>query len=72
MKLLFPTVSCGSLTDPPLLCTSRRAYVYHVWIRNTGSGNGAGENELVFQFTCLQPHLYIKIHEPHIHINTRK
>ena len=24
--------------------------------------NGPGKNEFVFQFTCLQPHLYIKIH----------
>ena len=23
-------------------------------------------------FTCLQPHLYIKIHAPRTHINTRK
>ena len=22
--------------------------------------NGAGKNEFVFQFTCSQPHLYIK------------
>ena len=34
--------------------------------------NGAGKNWFVSQFTCLQPHLYIKIHEPHTHIGTRK
>ena len=34
--------------------------------------NGAGKNEFVFQFTCLQPHLYIKIHAPRTHISTRK
>ena len=34
--------------------------------------NGAGKNEFVSQFTCLQPHLHIKIHEPHTHIGTRK
>ena len=22
--------------------------------------NGAGKNKFVFQFTCLQPHLYVK------------
>ena len=32
--------------------------------------NGADKNEFVFQFTCLQPHLHIKIHEPHTHIST--
>ena len=26
--------------------------------------NGVGKNEFVFQFTCLQPHLYMKIHTP--------
>ena len=34
--------------------------------------NVVGKNESVFQFTCLQPHLYIKIHAPHTHISTRK
>ena len=34
--------------------------------------NGPGKNEFVFQFTCLQPHLYIKVHAPHTHISTRK
>ena len=34
--------------------------------------NGADKNEFVFQFTCLQPHLHIKIHEPHTHISTWK
>ena len=34
--------------------------------------NGAGKNEFVSQFTCLQPHLYAKIHVPHTHIGTRK
>ena len=33
--------------------------------------NGACKNEL-FQFTCLQPHLYIKIYMPHTQISTRK
>ena len=34
--------------------------------------NGVGKNEFVFQFTCLQPHLYIKTHVPNTHISTRK
>ena len=34
--------------------------------------NSAGKNEFAFQFTCLEPHLYIKIHAPHTHISTRK
>ena len=34
--------------------------------------NGVGKNEFVFQFSCLQPHLYIKTHVPHTHISTRK
>ena len=34
------------------------------------SYNGAGKNEFVF--TCLQPHLYIKIHMPRTHISSRK
>ena len=29
--------------------------------------NGAGKNEFIFQFTCLQPHFYIRTH-----ISTRK
>ena len=28
------------------------------------SSNGAGKNKFVFQFTCLQFHLYIKIIAP--------
>ena len=36
------------------------------------SSNGAGKNQFVFQFTCLQPHFYIKIHAPGTHISTRK
>ena len=31
-----------------------------------------GQNEFVSQFTCLEPHLYVKIHAPRTHINTRK
>ena len=34
--------------------------------------NGAGKDEFAFQFTCLGPHLYIKIHAPRTHISTRK
>ena len=34
--------------------------------------NRASANEFVFQFTCLQPHLCIKIHVPHTHISTKK
>ena len=34
--------------------------------------NTAGKNEFVFQFTCLQPHLYIKIHMPSTHISSKK
>ena len=34
--------------------------------------NGAGKNQFVFQFTCLRPHLYIKIHALRTHISTRK
>ena len=34
--------------------------------------NSKGKNEFVFQFTCLKPHLYIKIHVPHTHVSTRK
>ena len=34
--------------------------------------NGACKNEFVFQFTCLQPHFYIKIHVPRAHISTKK
>ena len=34
--------------------------------------NGASKNGFVFQFSCLQPHLYIKIHAPRTHISTRK
>ena len=30
------------------------------------------KNGFVFQFSCLQPHLYIKIHAPRTHISTRK
>ena len=36
------------------------------------TSNGAGKNQFVFQFTCLQPHFYIKIHAPGTHISTRK
>ena len=38
----------------------------------SSGSNGAGKNEFVFQFTCLQPHFYIKIHAPGIHISTKK
>ena len=38
----------------------------------TKGSNSAGKNEFAFQFTCLQPHLYIKIHAPRTHICTRK
>ena len=34
--------------------------------------NGAGKNEFVSQFTCLQPHLHTKIHVQRTHIGTRK
>ena len=34
--------------------------------------NGASKNEFVFQFTCLQSYLHIKIHAPRTHISTRK
>ena len=34
--------------------------------------NGAGKNEFISKFICLQPHLYEKIHTSHTHINTRK
>ena len=34
--------------------------------------NGAGKNEFISQFTCLQPDFYIKIHAPNTHISTRK
>ena len=34
--------------------------------------NGAGKNRFVFQFTCSQPHFYIKIHAPRTHISTKK
>ena len=34
--------------------------------------NGAGKNEFVFPFICLQPHLYIKIHVPRTHISNTK
>ena len=34
--------------------------------------NGVGKNEFVFQFTCLQSHLYMKIHAPCTHISTKK
>ena len=33
--------------------------------------NGAGKNEFISKFTCLQPHLY-EIHMSHTHISTRK
>ena len=32
--------------------------------------NDADKNEFVFQFTCLQPHLYVKIHTPRTHISS--
>ena len=34
--------------------------------------NSEGKNEFAFQFTYLKTHLYIKIHVPHTHLNTRK
>ena len=34
--------------------------------------NSVCKNEFVFQFTCLQPHLYTKIHAPSTHISTTK
>ena len=34
--------------------------------------NVSGKNEFVSQFTCLQPHLYMKMHTPHTHTRTRK
>ena len=34
--------------------------------------NGASKNEFAFQFTCLQPYFYKKMHAPRIHISTRK
>ena len=30
------------------------------------------QNEFVSQFTCSQPYLYLKIHAPRTHINTRE
>ena len=36
------------------------------------NSNGADKNEFIFQFTCLQPHLYVKIHMPCTYISTRK
>ena len=38
------------------------------YLFSSEGSNGAGKNEFVFQFTCLQPHLYIKIHAPCTHI----
>ena len=29
------------------------------------------QNKFVSQFTCLWPHLYVKIHMPHTHISTK-
>ena len=34
--------------------------------------NRSGKTEFVFRFTCLQPHLYIKIHVSRAHISARK
>ena len=34
--------------------------------------NGVGKNKFIFQFTCLQHHLYIKIHALHTQTSTRK
>ena len=31
--------------------------------------NSVCKNEFVFQFTCLQPHYYTKIHAPSTHIS---
>ena len=36
------------------------------------NSNGADKNEFIFQFTCLQPHLYVKIHMPRTYISTRE
>ena len=42
-------------------------YFFFSW-----GSHGAGKNEFVSQFTCSQPHLYVKIHVTHTHISTRK
>ena len=42
-------------------------YFFSSW-----GSNGAGKNEFVSQFTCLQPHLHVKKPVTHTHISTRK